>query len=106
MFTFIELEGFRKRRSELLEDDEFREMQESLILNPELGNVISGTGGFRKLRWARPGSGKSGGVRVIYYNRSAISGKLYLALIYSKNEADNLTFEQKNTLKKVASQLI
>lgn len=105
MFTFIELEGFRKRRSELLEDEEFREMQELLILNPELGNVIKNTGGFRKLRWARPGGGKSGGVRVIYYNRSTVSGRLYLALIYSKSEADSLTSEQKNVLKKVASQL-
>lgn len=105
MFTFIELEGFRKRRAGLLEDDEFREMQEYLILNPELGKLINGTGGFRKLRWARPRGGKSGGVRVIYYNRSELSGKLYLALIYPKNEADNLTSEQKNMLKKVASQL-
>ncbi|MCD8530715.1 MAG: type II toxin-antitoxin system RelE/ParE family toxin [Saccharospirillaceae bacterium] len=105
MFTFIELEGFRKRRAELIEDDEFREMQQALIVNPELGNVIQDTGGFRKLRWARPGTGKSGGVRVIYYNRSAVSGKLYLALIYAKNEADNITSKQKAMLKQVAEQL-
>lgn len=105
MFTFIELKGFRKRRAELIEDDEFREMQQALIVNPELGNVIQDTGGFRKLRWARPGTGKSGGVRVIYYNRSAVSGKLYLALIYAKNEADNITSKQKAMLKQVAEQL-
>lgn len=105
MFTFIELTGFSKRRAELIKDDEFKDMQQALILNPELGNVIKDTGGFRKLRWSRPGGGKSGGVRVIYYNRSAISGKLYLALIYSKNEADNLTSEQKSTLKTLASKL-
>ncbi|MAD46503.1 MAG: toxin HigB-2 [Oceanospirillaceae bacterium] len=105
MFTFIELSGFSKHRAELLEDDEFREMQKALIVNPELGNVIKGTGGFRKLRWSRPGKGKSSGVRIIYYNRSAISGKLYLALIYAKNEADNITNEQKAMLKQVADQL-
>ena len=105
MFTFIELSGFSKHRAELLEDDEFGEMQKALIVNPELGNVIKGTGGFRKLRWSRPGKGKSSGVRIIYYNRSAISGKLYLALIYAKNEADNITNEQKAMLKQVADQL-
>ena len=105
MFTFIELEGFRKRRAGLLGDDEFRELQQALIINPELGVVISGTGGFRKLRWSRSGNGKSGGVRVIYYNRSNVTGKLYLALIYAKNEADNLTSEQKQLLKAVADRL-
>ena len=105
MFTFIELEGFRKRRSEVMGDDEFREMQSALIINPEFGAVMKGTGGFRKLRWSRPGGGKSSGVRVIYYNRSATTGKLYLALIYAKNEADNLTNEQKAQLKQVADQL-
>ncbi len=105
MFTFIELEGFRKRRVELLDDDEYREMQEALIVNPELGAVIAGAGGFRKLRWARVGTGKSSGVRVIYYNRSARTGRLYLALIYAKNEADNITRAQKEILKKVSDQL-
>ena len=105
MFTFIELTGFSKRRAELIKDDEFRDMQQALIVNPELGNVIRDTGGFRKLRWARPGGGKSGGVRIIYYNRSATSGKLYLALIYPKSEVDNLTQEQKKMLKQLADQL-
>ncbi|MBQ0781657.1 MAG: type II toxin-antitoxin system RelE/ParE family toxin [Thalassolituus oleivorans] len=105
MFTFIELEGFRKRRADLIEDDDFSAMQEALIVNPELGNVIQGTGGFRKLRWAREDTGKSGGVRIIYYNRSQVTGKLYLALIYAKNEADNITNDQKNQLKQVSEQL-
>ncbi|MCY0964585.1 type II toxin-antitoxin system RelE/ParE family toxin [Parathalassolituus penaei] len=105
MITFIELESFRKRRSTLMDDDEFRELQQTLIVNPELGPVISGTGGFRKLRWSRPGAGKSGGVRVIYYNRSETTGRVYLALIYAKNEADNLTAEQKHLLKAVVEKL-
>ena len=58
MFTFIELEGFRKRRAELMDDDEFRALQLALVVNPELGKVISGSGGFRKLRWSRPSTGK------------------------------------------------
>ena len=105
MFTFIELSGFSKHRGRLLMDNEFKDMQEALITNPEAGPIISGTGGFRKLRWSRAGMGKSGGVRVIYYNLSALSGRLYLALIYPKNEADNITKEQKAMLKKVSEQL-
>ena len=60
MFTFIELSGFSKRCKELLSDDSFQQMQESLIINPEEGMVITGTGGFRKLRWSLPGKGKAG----------------------------------------------
>lgn len=60
---------------------------------------------FEDYRWAQPGTGKSDGVRIIYYNRCEESGRIYLALLYSKNEADNLTYEQKTTLKKVAVKL-
>lgn len=105
MFTFIELAGFSKRRAMLLPDDSFKTLQQALIANPEAGNRLKDTGGFRKLRWALPGRGKSGGVRVIYYNLAEKSGRLYLALIYAKDEADNLTDNQKAQLKRVASKL-
>lgn len=105
MITFIELSGFSKRRKDLLTDDNFRLLQESLIVNPEAGSRIEGTGGFRKLRWALPGKGKSGGVRVIYYNLVPSSGRLYLAVIYPKNEQDNLTDAQKAQLKTLTSKL-
>lgn len=104
MFTFIELQGFSKRRQALLPDDEFRAFQEILINDPEAGGTISGTGGFRKIRWSRPGTGKRGGVRVIYYNVT-IKGRIYLALIYPKNEQDELSQEQKKMLKQVAELL-
>ena len=104
MFTFIELQGFSKRRQALLPDDEFRAFQEILINDPEAGDTISGTGGFRKIRWSRPGTGKRGGVRVIYYN-ATIKGRIYLALIYPKNEQDELSQEQKKMLRQVAELL-
>ena len=104
MFTFIELQGFSKRRQALLPDDEFRAFQEILINDPEAGDTISGTGGFRKIRWSRPGTGKRGGVRVIYYNVT-IMGRIYLALIYPKNEQDGLSQEQKKILRQVAELL-
>lgn len=102
MFTFIELQGFSKRRQVLLPDDEFWVFQEILIENPEAGETISGTGGFRKIRWNRPGMGKRGGVRVIYYNVTS-KGRIYLALIYPKNEQDDLTEEQKSVLKQLSN---
>ena len=104
MFTFIELQGFSKRRQALLPDDEFRAFQEILINDPEAGDTISGTGGFRKIRWSRPGTGKRGGVRVIYYNVT-IKGRIYLALIYPKSEQDELSQEQKKMLRQVAELL-
>ncbi|HDX8823849.1 type II toxin-antitoxin system RelE/ParE family toxin [Klebsiella michiganensis] len=104
MFTFIELQGFSKRRQVLLPDDEFRAFQEILINDPEAGDTISGTGGFRKICWSRPGTGKRGGVRVIYYNVT-IMGRIYLALIYPKNEQDGLSQEQKKILRQVAELL-
>lgn len=104
MFTFIELQGFSKRRQALLPDDEFRAFQEILINDPEAGDTISGTGGFRKIRRSRPGTGKRGGVRVIYYN-VMIKGRIYLALIYPKNEQDELSQEQKKMLRQVAELL-
>ncbi|MBS2912071.1 type II toxin-antitoxin system RelE/ParE family toxin [Klebsiella pneumoniae] len=101
MLTFIELQGFSKRRQVLLQVDEFRAFQEILINDPEAGDTISGTGGFRKIRWSRPGMGKRGGVRVIYYNVTK-KGRIYLALIYPKNEQDELNQEQKKMLRQVA----
>ena len=102
MLTFIELQGFSKRRQVLLPDDEFRVFQEILIENPEAGETISGTGGFRKIRWNRTGMGKRGGVRVIYYNVTS-KGRIYLALIYPKNEQDDLTEAQKSVLKQLSN---
>lgn len=105
MFTFIELASFSNRRADYLTDDEFKELQENLIENPEAGATIQNTGGFRKLRWAGHAGGKRGGLRVIYYNLSAKTGRLYLATIYSKREAADLTPDQKKQLKLVASKL-
>ncbi|MDU6078715.1 MAG: type II toxin-antitoxin system RelE/ParE family toxin [Pantoea sp.] len=105
MFSFIELHGFSKRRQELMPDDDLRAFQEMLIEHPEAGKTIAGTGGFRKIRWNRPLMGKRGGVRVIYYLATG-KGQIYLALIYSKNEQDDLTDEQKSILKQLTDKLV
>lgn len=66
---FVELPAFERYRPSYLDDDGFRELQKLLILEPEAGEVIQGTGGLRKLRFRDPrrGKGKRGGLRVIYY---------------------------------------
>ena len=105
MFTFIELQGFSKRRQLLLPDDEFRAFQELLIQDPTAGDIIAGTGSFRKIRWNRSGMGKRGGIRIIYYNVTR-NGRIYLALLYPKNEQDDLTEEQRKALKLLSEKLL
>lgn len=69
MFTFIESSIFERELPIYLDDDEYAALQWFLMEHPEAGDVIPGAGGLRKLRWKRPGTGKRGGVRVIYYVR-------------------------------------
>jgi len=94
----IETSVFTKRLKILLSDDEYRKLQNELILNPEKGKLISGSGGLRKVRWSLTGKGKSGGVRIIYYYVKAREIILML-LIYSKSERDDLTQKQLKILK-------
>ena len=64
---FIETPTFTRMVTQLMTDDEYREMQNVLVEDPERGDIIKGGGGIRKLRHAIHGRGKSGGVRAIYY---------------------------------------
>lgn len=68
--VFVETTHFSQLLKEYFDDEEYREMQYYLMEHPEAGKIITGSGGIRKLRWARQGMGKSGGVRVIYYRES------------------------------------
>lgn len=63
----IETHIFTKKIKAILSDDEYRKLQWELAINPEAGPLIPGCRGLRKLRWAIPGKGKRGGLRVIYY---------------------------------------
>ncbi|HZR03185.1 MAG TPA: hypothetical protein VFA81_08455 [Burkholderiales bacterium] len=67
MFTFIESSVFERVLPVYLDDDEYSELQQFMMQNPEAGNIISGSGGVRKLRWTLPGMSKRGGLRVIYF---------------------------------------
>ncbi len=101
--VIIETLTFTRQITQLIPDDDYRELQTALHLNPQLGDLIQGGGGLRKVRWSRPGMGKRGGVRVIYYWYSP-DAQLYMLLAYPKNEQDNLTREQLSALKKLVKQ--
>lgn len=89
MFTVIETPIFSRLWPDYWDEDERGEFVAWLVANPEAGDVIKGSGGCRKVRWARPGIGKRGGVRVIHYNRLA-EGAIYLLLIYAKGVRDDV----------------
>jgi len=94
----IETTIFTKKVNTLLTDDEYRNLQNNLVIKPELGKVIRGSGGLRKIRWGASGRGKSSGVRIIYY--WIVQKRIILMLlIYPKNEQDDLTSSQLKILK-------
>ena len=82
---FIETSVFTRIITELLDPDEYRTLQDALILRPEAGDVIPGA----------EGRGKRGGLRVIYYFKNDM-GQIYLLYAYPKNKRENLTQEQKD----------
>lgn len=83
-----------------LTDDDLRRLQEELLVDPKVGKVMRETGGVRKMRFAFETQGKNGSVRVIYVDFE-IYEKLYLLTAYPKNEKDNLSKAERNTLKQL-----
>jgi len=101
--VFVEVPNFTKRVTELLDDEDYRRLQAALIANPELGDLIRGTGGLRKARWSAKGRGKRGGVRLIYYWLRRRDQVLML-LIYPKSARDDLTADERKLLAKLVEQ--
>ena len=98
---FVELPSFRTEWKAMdLTDDDLRRLQEQLLADPTVGKCMRGTGGVRKMRFAFEQQGKSGGVRVIYIDFE-IREKLYLLTAYPKSEKDNLSKDERNSLKKL-----
>jgi hypothetical protein len=90
VYTFVETKLFTRLIDEYLSDDEFAALQLYMIVNPEAGDLIKGSGGVRKLRWSGSGRGKRGGLRVIYYLRSQ-QGQIWLLTAYAKNVRDTIS---------------
>ena len=95
--TVVELFEFRRRIEHLLSENEQEKLITYLSLQPKAGVLMQGTGGVRKLRWARSGSGKSGGIRVIYFFHNE-NMPLFLLTAFAKNEKENLSKAERNEL--------
>ena len=97
---FVELPAFAKYRADYLDDEGFRGLQQSMLKNPEAGDVIEGAGGLRKLRHGDPGRGKGkrGELRVIHYWWDG-GRQFWLFTLYDKDEMDNLNADEKKALK-------
>jgi hypothetical protein len=98
--VFIESSLFTARLRELLSDEAYSALQVHLVASPEAGDLIQGSGGLRKVRWAESGMGKRGGVRVIYYHVTADS-QIRMLLIYAKRSQQDLLPEQMSELRKL-----
>lgn len=90
---FVETPVFTKQARELLADEDLRALQLALWFRPEQGAVIPGGDGLRKIRWAREGEGKRGGVRVIYF-LDVEEHRVYLLFCYPKSMQDELSRDQ------------
>ena len=88
--TFVETKLFTKLVQTYLSDDDYAALQQSLIANPQAGDVIPGSGGVRTLRWGGTGRGKRGGLRAVYYLRLS-KGEIWMLTLYAKNVADNIS---------------
>ncbi len=98
--VIVETHIFTKLINKLMTDEDYREFQAMIIDQPDTGNIISGSGGIRKIRWRGSGRGKRGGSRFIYYWAANLD-QIYMLFAYAKNEVDDLTKEQLKTLQKI-----
>jgi len=102
---FVMLPEFEKQWKHLnLTDTDLKRLQSVLLMNPLEGDVIQGTGGVRKMRFALENRGKSGSIRVIYID-FLIYEKIYFLTAYPKNEKDNLSQSEKNQIKAFVEKL-
>lgn len=102
---FIMLPEFEKQWIKMgLTDDDLKRLQYELLDNPKIGDVMQGTGGLRKVRFAFEDRGKSGSARVVYVD-FAVYEKIFLITAYPKNEKDNLSQSERNAVKKLIEHL-
>lgn len=83
-----------------MSDDEYKDLQEALVSRPDMGDLIKGSGGLRKIRWSLSGTGKSGGVRAIYYWVTS-DDHIRMLYVYPKGKQGNLTQTQIKQLKTI-----
>lgn len=103
--SIAETSPFYRKAQVVFSEDERTALVDFLAWNPEGGDVIPGTGGLRKLRWAAKGRGRRAGARVIYYFRD-LNMPLYLLAVYTKGERDGMTASEKKALTALVETLV
>lgn len=102
--VIIETPTFTRMITFLLSDEDYRILQHTLASNPEAGDIVPGGGGIRKIRFALPGKGKRGGVRIIYYWQKS-KDSIYMLIAYIKSKKSNLTTEETAILKRLVKEI-
>ena len=100
---FVETHVFTRELQGFMSDDDYRALQSALLLRPAAGAIIPGGSGLRKLRWGFGGTGKRGGLRLIYYWHKT-EECIYMLLIYPKSCQEDLTQEQLRVLRKLVKE--
>ena len=95
---------FMRQASALWTEDARLEFVDFIARNPEAGDLIPASGGVRKIRWGRRGSGKRGGVRIIYFYHDPAM-PLYLLMIYAKARRDDLSADAQRTVQRLVARL-
>lgn len=102
--TVLQLPKFKAEATELIGMDGIEMLAGYLIDHPDAGDVIPGSGGVRKLRWAAKGKGKRGGARIIYLY-AVVAARIYLMRCYAKNVKTDLTADEKKQVRQIAAYL-
>ena len=100
MFTVVETSMFEKQWPNYWNEEERGEFAAFIAEFPSAGDVVPSSGGIRKVRWRRAGTGKSGGVRVIYFTRT-VEEEIVLLLMYAKSKTDNITGPKLKEIRRV-----
>jgi mRNA-degrading endonuclease RelE of RelBE toxin-antitoxin system len=101
---FIETPIFTSEIQSLLPDEYYRNLQGDLSIRPDAGNIITGSGGLRKIRFGLKGIGKRGGLRIIYYWDPPDT--IYMLFACKKNEQEDLTKSQIKILSKLVQEYL
>jgi len=102
--TVVETPSYLRAAEAIFTEAERQDIVAMVAANPDCGEAIAGTGGFRKVRVARSGMGKRGGARLIYIWRNE-AFPVFLVTVYAKNEKENLSKKERNELAKHADEI-
>ncbi len=100
LITVAETPLFLRQAKDVWDENGREDFVNFIARNPEAGDVIADTGGVRKVRWGRGGSGKRGGARVIYFYHDA-DLPLYLLMVYAKARQEDLSADEKRAVRKL-----